>query len=164
MPNPESTSLNWCVGFVTRQLQGLRYYHAAWRKVLMLSVFLGVVLAGNLVMVPWSLATGDYPSAVVSFTALLTLGLVASWLMRRSERCVNTHLGQRAVGGISRPLRLAVAAPVAGFVNLIAVARAYFTKHVTWRGIRYHIRSGMDVTRTNYAPYVPDSDIDQHSL
>jgi cellulose synthase/poly-beta-1,6-N-acetylglucosamine synthase-like glycosyltransferase len=164
MPNPESASLSWCVKFVTRQLQGLRYYHGAWCRVLMFSVFLGVVLAGNLVMLPWSLATDDYPSAAVSFMALLTLGFVASWLMRRSERCVNAQLGERAVGGISPPLKLAVAAPIAGMVNLVAVARSYFLSDVTWRGVHYHIRSGTDVTRTNYAPYVPESDIDQHSL
>ncbi len=164
MPNPESASLSWCVRFVTRQLQGLRYYHAAWPKVLMIGVFLGVVLAGNLVMVPCSLATEDYRSAAVSCTALLALGLVASWLMRRSERCVNAHLGERAVGGISHPLKLAVAAPIAGMVNLAAIARTCFLSDVTWRGIHYHVRSGMDMTRMNYAPYVPESDVDQHSL
>ncbi len=164
MPNPESTSLSWCVGFVTRQLQGLRYYHDAWRKVLMFSIFFGVVLAGNLAMVAWSSVTGDYLSAGICLMTLVTLGLVASWLMRRSERCVNALLGERAVGGMSIPILLAVAAPIAAMVNLVAVARTYLLREVTWRGIRYQIRSGTDVTRTNYAPYAPESDVQKHSL
>ena len=164
MPNPESASLSWCVRFVTRQLQGLRYYHDAWRRVLLFGLFSGAVLVGCAGLLVWTLARADFLSAGINASVLVTFGVVAGWLMHRSERRVNSFLGDRAVGGTSLPLMLVVAAPIAQLVHLIALVRAYVLSDVTWRGIRYQIRSGMDVTRTNYAPYVPESDMVQHSL
>lgn len=164
MPNPENASLSWCVKFVTRQLQGLRYYHDAWRLVLLFGVLSGAVLLGNAIMIPWALLAQDYLSAGISASVFLVFGVIAGWLMNRSERRVNEYLGDRAVGDYSRPLRLILAAPVAQVVHLVALVRAYVLSDVTWRGIRYHIRSGMEIRRTNYAPYVPETDIVQHSL
>lgn len=164
MPNPENASLSWCVRFVTRQLQGLRYYHDAWRLVLIFGILSGAVLLGNALMIPWSLVAGNYLCAGMSAGVFLIFGLVAGWLMHRSEKRVNAYLGDRAVGDLSRPLSLVMAAPVAQIVHLVALVRAYLLTDVTWRGIRYRIRGGMEITRTNYAPYVPETDIVQHSL
>ena len=115
-------------------------------------------------MIPWALVAQDYLSAGISASVFMIFGVVAGWLMNRSEKRVNAYLGDRAVGDYSRPLSLILAAPVAPVVHLVALVRAYVLSDVTWRGIRYQIRSGMEITRTNYAPYVPETDIVQHSL
>ncbi|MEQ9409212.1 MAG: glycosyltransferase family 2 protein [Fuerstiella sp.] len=164
MPNPESASLSWCVKFVTRQLQGLRYYHHAWRRVLLFGLLSGAVLLGNAMLLPWALLKQQYVAAGLTGSVLTAFAVVAGWLMYRSERRVNAFLGDRAVGNYSRPLMLVMAAPITQIVHLVALVRAYVLSDVTWRGIRYQIRSGMDVTRTNYAPYVPETDMVQHSL
>lgn len=164
MPNLESASLGWCVSFVTRQLQGLRYYHKAWRRVLTFGLFSGVVLVGNAVMLPLALISQDYTSAGISSFILVTFGIVTGWLMHRSEREVALFLQDRAVGGRSQALMLVVAAPVAQIIHLVALVRAYISTDVTWRGIHYQIRSGMDVTRTNYAPYTAETEAAKHSL
>ena len=131
---------------------------------LLFGLFSGAVLLGNAVLLPWSLIASDTWSAVVSGTALATFGIVGAGLVYRSERRVNAYLGDRTVGSYSLPFMLVVAAPIAQVVHLIALVRAYVLSDVTWRGIRYHIRSGMEITRTNYAPYVAESDVVQHSL
>jgi len=161
MPNPESASLGWCVSFVTRQLQGLRYYHDAWRRVMAFGLFSGVALVGNAVMLPLALISQDHVSAGISSLTLATFGMVAGWLIYRSEREVELFLQDRAVGGRSLPLMLA--APFAQLIHLVALVRAYTCTDVTWRGIRYKIRSGTDITRTNYAPYVAETEA-LHSL
>lgn len=164
MPNPESASLSWCVNFVTRQLQGLRYYHGAWRSVLLFGLFSGAVLVGNAILSMVALYQENYVCAAVAAGTLGLFGVVAGGLMFRSERRVNQHLGDRAVGKFSLPWMLILASPITQFVHLIALVRAYVLSDVTWRGIRYQIRSGMDIKRTNYAPYVPETDVVQHSL
>ena len=107
--------------------------------------------------------TADFPSSMISSTALATFGVVASGLFYRSDRRVNTCLGDQAVGGFSLPLMI-LAAPIAQLVHLAALLRVCVLDEVTWRGIRYRIRSGLEVTRTNYAPYVAETDMVQHSL
>lgn len=149
---------------MTRQLQGLRYYHDAWRTVLLFGLFSGFVLLANAVLVPWSLIASDAVSAMISGTALATFGIVCAGLVYRSESRVNAYLGQRSVGTYSLPIMLAIAAPAAQVVHMIALVRAYVLSDVTWRGIRYRIRSGMDITRTNYAPYKAETDLLKHSL
>ncbi len=156
MPNPESATFTWCVNFVTRQLQGLRYYHSAWPTVLALGLFSGAVLVGVIVVSLLALAQADFASAGVGFGVLGLFGVVACWLMIRSEKQVIMHLRDRSIGTTSSPWRLIVAAPVAQVVHLLALVRAYVLSDVTWRGIRYEIRSGMDVTRLNYSPYEPE--------
>lgn len=164
MPNRESTSLKWCVNFVTRQLQGLRFYHSAWRKVMFFGVFSGLIFVANIVCAWVAVVSGDWLSASLAIGAILTFGGVCSWLMHRTERRVNNYLGSRAVGGFSLPWMLIIAAPITQVIHMVALFRAYVLHDVTWRGIRYEVRSGLDVTRTNYAPYVTESDAVQHSL
>lgn len=164
MSNPESASMGWCVKFVTRQLQGLRYYHNAWSSVCLFGMFSGAALVGSAVTVPLALMNHDYLSAGISATSLIVFGTVAGWLMQRSERCVNTHLGLGAVGTCSHPLMLIVAAPLTQVVHFIALIRVSVLSHVTWRGIHYHIRSGHEITRKNYEPFVAENDTGQRSL
>ncbi len=164
MPNPESASLGWCLSFVTRQLQGLKYYHSAWRAVLLYGLFSGALLVLNAALLVVGLCTSDLPLATVAGLSLATFGIVAGWLMQRSERCVNAFIGDRAVGGYSLPWMLILAAPITQVIHLVALVRAYLLGDVTWRGIRYQIHSGLDIKRTNYAPYVQEVDTVQHSL
>lgn len=164
MPNSESASLKWCVGFVTRQLQGLRYYHSAWRRVLLFGLFSGFVFLANIVMSGWAFIAGDVISGGICTAAILIFGGIASWLMHRSERVVHQFLGDRAVGGFSLPWMLLLAAPLTQLIHMLALFQAYVLSDVTWRGIRYHIRSGLDIKRTNYSPYVAETDVVEHSL
>ena len=163
MQNPESSSLSWCLSFVTRQLLGLRYYHTAWRTVMLFGLMSGIALLGNAALLVGAIMTADFLSAMVSGTALLTFGLVGSGLFYRSDRRLNAYLGDRAVGGFNLPLMI-LAALIAQLVHLIALVRVCVLNEVTWRGIRYRMRSGMDVTRINYAPYVAETDVMEHSL
>ncbi len=119
---------------------------------------------GSAVTVPLALMNHDYLSAGISATSLIVFGTVAGWLMQRSERCVNTHLGLGAVGTCSHPLMLIVAAPLTQVVHFIALIRVSVLSHVTWRGIHYHIRSGHEITRKNYEPFVAENDTGQRSL
>lgn len=166
MSNPESASLKWCISFVTRQLQGLRYYHSAWRRVLWFGLMSGIAILGCLGLWIASLAAADTYSALVTGGGLLMFGTVACWLMYRSEKRVNRFFARGGSVGLSNPLMLTVSAPVAQIVHLIALIRAFWLTDVTWRGIQYHIRSGMDLVRMNYQPYAPDAGHDkpQHSL
>ena len=84
--------------------------------------------------------------------------------MRRAERCVNAFLGNRAVGTFSHPLMLIVAAPATQVIHFIALIRVYVLSHVSWRGIHYHIRSGLEITRKNYEPFVAEANMEKHSL
>jgi len=153
MPNPESATFSWCVGFVTRQLQGLRYYHDSWQTVLTFGLFSGFVVTADVVLTIIALLQGDQLSAAIAGGAVLGMGIVAGWLMNRSERMLINYLQDRSIGTTSSFFKLLLAAPIAQTVHLIALIRAYVISDVTWRGIRYQIRSGMDLTRTNYAPY-----------
>ena len=153
MPNSESATFPWCVRFITRQLQGLRYYHSAWTTVMIFGLLSGSVLVLDTMLSVVALAQRDFLSAGIGFAALATFGIVAGWLMIRSEKQVNRHLQDRSVGTLSSPVKLMIAAPVTQVVHLLALVRAYVLTDVTWRGIHYEIRSGMDVTRTNYSPY-----------
>lgn len=164
MSNPESASMGWCVKFVTRQLQGLRYYHSAWTNVCLFGMFSGAALVGTAVAIPLALLNHDSASAAISTFSLIGFGLVAVWLMNRSERCVYNHLGSRAAGGCSHPLMLIVAAPLTQLVHFIALIRVSMLSQVSWRGIHYIIRSGHEITRTNYQPFVAEHDIGQQSL
>ena len=113
----------------------------------------GSVLVLDTMLSVVALAQRDFLSAGIGFAALATFGIVAGWLMIRSEKQVNRHLRDRSVGTLSSPIKLMIAAPVTQVVHLLALVRAYVLTDVTWRGIHYEIRSGMDVTRTNYSPY-----------
>jgi len=106
------------------------------------------------VLLPLALISQDFISAGISFLILVAFGIVTGWLMRRSEREVALFLQDRAVGGRSQALMLVLAAPITQVVHLIALVRAYTRTDVTWRGIRYQIRSGTDLTRDAYAPFV----------
>ncbi len=164
MPNPESATLSWCLSFVTRQLQGLRYYHSAWKTVLLYGLFSGGLLLVNAVLFTCALSSGDLLTAGIAGGSLVAFGVIAGWLMQRSERCVNSFIGERAVGGYSLPWMLILAAPITQVIHFVALTRAFALSDVTWRGIRYQIRSGLDVKRTNYAPYVSENDAVRHSL
>ena len=89
--------MRWCVSFVTRQLQGLRYYHDAWQKVLLFGLLSGIVLMGTAGTVALAVMTEDYLSAGIGSAALVLFGLVLGGMMHRAERCVNAFLGNRAV-------------------------------------------------------------------
>lgn len=164
MPNAEAATMKWCTNFVTRQLQGLRYYHGAWHRVLGFGLFSGVVLLGNIVMVPCALVNGDFVSAGIILSVILTFGAIISCLMRYVECEVDSLLGDTSLGNGSRLLMLALAAPITQVVHLVALVRAYLQRNVNWRGINYQVRSGMDITRTNYAPYIAETEAAQHSL
>ncbi|MEZ6125434.1 MAG: glycosyltransferase family 2 protein [Planctomycetaceae bacterium] len=157
MPNPETATLKWCLGFVTRQLLGLRFYHSAWKKVLFLGVFSGLVLMADAGLAAIALTRGKYLEGGIGLGAIVVLGVISGWLIRRSERDIGRFLQNRSVGGRSSILMLMLAAPVTQLVHLVALVRVYFWRDVVWRGIRYKIRSGMDLTRLNYAPYQPDA-------
>ncbi|MDG1895563.1 MAG: glycosyltransferase family 2 protein [Fuerstiella sp.] len=164
MPNAESATMKWCTNFVTRQLQGLRYYHSAWRQVLGFGLFSGAVLVCNISIVPLALMNQDFTSAGICSVMVLAFGL----LMRNMEREVDLLLGDRAIGNGSRPLMLALAAPITQIVHLVALVRAYLQNNVKWRGIHYRVRSGMDIVRTNYSPYAHEKQLQEtapkHSL
>jgi len=163
MQNQESASLRWFVGFVVRQVLGLRFYHRAWRTILVFGVFSGLVLLGNAILLLAALMTGDGVSTGVSSVALATFSLVAGGMFYRSDRTVHAYLGDRAVGKFNLPLMI-IAAPIAQLLTLVALARVCTLNEVTWRGIRYRIRRGKEVTRTNYAPYVSEHEMVRHSL
>jgi len=164
MANPESTSLKWCLSFVTRQLQGLRYYHRAWRTVLWFGLFSGCVLLVNLSLLLYGLLFDDLLCAALCGGGVVTFGVVTGWLMHRSERCVNAFIGDRAVGDYSLPLMLILAAPMTQIIHLIALVRACALRCVTWRGIRYQIHSGLNIKRTNYVPHLSETETPRHSL
>lgn len=164
MSNAESASLTWCLSFVTRQLQALRYYHSAWRRVLLFGLFSGFALVANLGILAYGLLYREFACAAIAGAVLITFGLVVGWLMHRSERCINACLGSRAIGEYSRPWMLILAAPVTQLIHMVALVQACAHRSVTWRGIRYEIRSGLNIKRTNYAPYQPESSKAQHSL
>ncbi len=164
MVNPEATSLKSCLSFLTRQLQAARYYHRAWRTVLWFGLFSGGVLLGNLSLILYGLFCDDLLCAALCGAGVATFGVVTGGLTQRSERCVNALIGDRAVGGSSLFLMIILAAPPAQIMHLIALVRACALRSATWRGIRYQIHSGLNMLRTNYVPYLSETDTPQHSL
>ncbi len=164
MPNSESASLSWCISFVTRQLQVLRYYHRAWNRVLLYGVLSAVAVLGCMVVTGIAGAQGNIAAFSIGASVLLAFGVVVGWLMRRAEFEIIKCLNGRALSVPSSVWRLMAAAPITQTVHGIALVRAYLRTTVIWRGIRYRVRSGMDVTRENYAPYVSETDTVKHSL
>jgi hypothetical protein len=164
MVNPEATSLKSCLSFLTRQLQAARYYHRAWRTVLWFGLFSGGVLLGNLSLILYGLFCDDLLCAALCGVGVATFGVVTAGLTQRSERCVNALIGDRAVGGYSLFLMIILAAPPTQIMHLIALVRACALRSATWRGIRYQIHSGLNMQRTNYVPYLSETDTPQHSL
>lgn len=164
MANPESTSLKSCLSFLTRQLQAVRYYHRAWRTVLWFGLFSGGVLLVNLSFILYGLFCDDLLSAALCGGGVATFGVVTGGLTLRSERRVNALIGERAVGDYSFFLMIILAAPTTQIIHLIALVRACAFRCATWRGIRYQIHSGLNIKRTNYVPYLSETDTPQHSL
>lgn len=164
MPNSESASLSWCISFVTRQLQVLRYYHRAWTPILLYGIFSTVAVLGCIGATIAAAVEGDLLALGIGAGVLCLFGLTVGWLMRRAEHEIIKRLNGRAIAAPSSIWRLMAAAPITQVVHAIALTRAYLRTTMIWRGIRYRVRSGMDVTRENYAPYVPETDTVKHSL
>ena len=154
MPNSESASLSWCISFVTRQLQVLRYYHRAWLPVLSYGLLSGVAVLGCICVTIAAGLQGNTLAMGIGSAVLVLFGATVGWLMRRAEHEIIRCLKGRAIAAPSSVWRLMAAAPITQFVHGVALTRAYLRTTVIWRGIRYRVRSGMDVTRENYAPYV----------
>ena len=91
----------------------------------------GSVLVLDTMLSVVALAQRDFLSAGIGFAALATFGIVAGWLMIRSEKQVNRHLQDRSVGTLSSPIKLMIAAPVTQVVHLLALVRAYVLTDVT---------------------------------
>ncbi len=164
MPNAESTSLTWCISFVTRQLQGLMYYHHAWRQVVCFGVFGGAVVSGLAAVAAIAVVQGDVATVLLISLMLTAFGLVLGWLMHRSEKVVRNLLQGRYQLPLSHWTMLVVAAPVTQVIHLLALCRALLASEVTWRGITYHIRSGLDINRMNYSAYLPSSSAGVESI
>ena len=164
MPNFEATTLSWCLSFVTRQLQVLRYYHRAWRSVVAYGIFSGVAAVGCVTTSAGALLQGNFTAAAIGFGTLGIFGVTVGWLMRRAENEIVKRLGGRAISKPSSVKLLIAAFPITQLIQSIALMKAYRLKRLTWRGIRYTIRSGLDITRENYAPYEAESSTVQHSL
>jgi hypothetical protein len=154
MINRESCTLAECIPFIVRQLLWTRIYHPGW----------GVVLAHTLVstglqlVAAWLAARGVLRGDHVS-AALAASGLVMYWggnvamlaiiehgmcgvARRRGERCADVPLG---AAWLLVPWIIATQA-----VHVLAVVRASISRSVTWRGIRYAIRSGFDIEMQPY--------------
>ncbi len=112
----------------------------------------GIVLLGTAGIVAWAFMIKDFLLAGIDSAALILFGLVSGWMMHRAERCVNAFLGSRAGGTFSHSLMLIVAAPATQVIHFIALIRAYVLSHISWRGIHYHIRSGLEITRKIMSP------------
>lgn len=164
MPNPEATTLTWCLSFVTRQLQVLRYYHRAWPSVVAYGLFSGIAAVGCVTTATISGLNGDLRGPAICLSTFALFGVTVGWLMRRAERQIVQTLQGRAITHPSSVKLLMAAFPLTQLVQSVALMKAYQTKRLTWRGIRYTIRSGLDITRENYAPYEPESSVVQHSL
>ena len=168
MVNQESASLNWCVSFVTRQMQLLRSYHRAWTQVLAGGLFVACVAIAGTTSSVISIVRGQYLGPLTAIC--LSVGAVwcAAWLLRRSERVIakSTGLTQEMVQSPYR--RLVLAIPVAVSVFVIALIKSYLIKKVCWRGINYDLRPGKPPLRCNYAPYTISSGknatMDSHSI
>ena len=154
MVNQESAALKWCVNFVTRQLQLLRFYHHAWIHVLVGGLFAGAVvstlIASSLVNLSRGLLAGP------AFAALTLLGSFwcAAWLMKRSERVIADAQGLPRQTLENSYLSLLWSIPVALIIYVTALVRSYLLREVCWRGIRYDLKSGAPPLRRNYSPYI----------
>lgn len=164
MPNAESTSLAGCISFVTRQLQSLMYYHHAWRRVVSFGLFGGVIVGTMPALAAAALVQGDAATLILILSSLGVFGGVLGWLMHRGEKVVREALRQRYELPLSHWMMLVAAAPVTQVIHLLALCRALLTSEVTWRGITYRIRSGLDINRLNYSAYFPSTSAGAESI
>lgn len=149
MINRDACTLPECLSFLVRQLMWTRIYHSGW----------GVVLAHMLITTGLQVAaawlavrgagSGGQAAAAVAAGGLATywggnvvmLAIIESAMRglagRRGEECPAVPL---ASSWLLVPWMLVTQA-----VHVLAVIRASLGRTVTWRGIRYAIRSAFDI-------------------
>lgn len=153
MVNQESASLKWCINFVTRQLQLLRFYHHAWIHVLAGGLFAGAVVSLLIASSLVSLSRGLLAGPALTAFALFGSVWCAAWLMKRSERVIASARGLLPQTLENSYPSLLLSIPVALMIYVTALIRSYLLKEVCWRGIRYDLKSGSAPLRRNYYPY-----------
>lgn len=153
MLSMESTSLRWCLHFITRQLQMVRHYHHSWSAIQMYGVVSGMVLFALTILTILCSVSGELLSSAIAAAALLTYCIGVNYLMNRSDACVRKSLGIAEVSSLPATLMRLIAAPVCQIAHLIAVVGCRSQREIQWRGIRYKVDSAFEVRRLNYAPF-----------
>ncbi|MEQ8789657.1 MAG: glycosyltransferase family 2 protein [Pirellulaceae bacterium] len=149
MPIRENCRLGFCLDFLKRQMMWTRIYHPNWLLVLSHAVASTLLVAAAIVLACVEAANGHWPAAALSGGSLAGYLLVMLIMIVVLEAGVRRSLRWRRLNprwlSTAKVLKMPPAILLTMAVYLVAVLLANFGQRVTWRGVRYWIRSQWDV-------------------
>ena len=159
MVNREHCTLGYTFRWAARMLTWSRLYEPTFWITILHAVFSNTVMLVNFALLLAGLV-GWLPTAVIwiSLAALLLAGIQCAAAFCVARSCVGESAKLRGeklspLAGRHWLWAFAFAAPahlMFGWGCLIALT----TKEITWRGIRYRLKSGGKVERMNYEPFL----------
>jgi hypothetical protein len=174
MVNRESCSAGFAFGWIIRMLTWSRLYeptfwltgvHAAFSN----AVMLGTI--GFLVVALTQLLRGDVTGLYLLAATIVSL-VVSGWLCltayRSTRRCVaaSCQLRGQSLEAMSgwQCWKVVLSSAPAYLMFGLGCLVSLLTRTISWRGIRYRIRSGYDVQRLNYQPFSGPEQPQDHSI
>jgi cellulose synthase/poly-beta-1,6-N-acetylglucosamine synthase-like glycosyltransferase len=157
MINRENIALGAFHRWVCRQMLNVRLYHPAWPAVVAHGTLSAIAPLAAFSLLFVALSRGDAAAATLLISGLViyATSLLLSLLpMVNAMRTIAAHRGEpsRWISGW-RIVKLAVALPVAQYVQTSAIISALWTKSTSWRGIRYYIEGRWKIRMEEYSPY-----------
>lgn len=168
MINREECNLAFCFNFMTRWMTWARMYRAGWLE----TVFGTLVISGGLIVSALLVVLGLALNRV-DVAAWASGGLVSYWLLmlvllvllEMSTRHIMSSRGEATMRFSPRIwARVAVAIPFAQGVHLAAMLVAAFKRHITWRGVTYHIQGPWNICMIDDQPFELASKASQHNV
>ena len=159
MVNRENCTLRYTFGWAARMLTWSRLYEPTFWITILHALFSSAVMLANFAVLVAGLI-GWFPQAAIwiSLVALILAGIQCAAAFCVSRSCVSESAKLR--GESLSPLAIrhwlwafACAAPAHAMFGW-GCAVALFTKEIAWRGIRYRLKSGGEVERIDYRPFV----------
>jgi hypothetical protein len=168
MVNRESCGLPDFTNWVSRQLLTARLYHPSWPLVAGHAVLSSGFMAAALVLIIWSLAVGDFVSALISAGGLLAYQGSNFYLLWRLELTAGNAVRRRGESSKRYSWRdlLSLPAGVAltQVVYVVALLKAIFSRSVVWRGAVYRIHGKKGIQLVHDRPFTSSQDATKETL
>jgi ceramide glucosyltransferase len=141
-PSFESCSFRELIEFTTRQLKITRAYAPhLWKAVLTGSLLFGLGFFGGIVLVAARAMMGlSFATPLILLLVIFALGLMKSYLRLRAVRLV---IADRPLRSFTTALAHLTLWPLASLLFLCN-ALAAISRHITWRGITYELKSSTE--------------------
>lgn len=159
MVNGEHCTLGYTVGWAARMLTWSRLYEPTFWITILHALLSNLVMLVNVAVLVAGLFGGLPPTVIwVSLAALIIAGVQCAAAFRVARSCVGESAKLRGesllpLAGRHWLWAFALAAPahlMFGWGCLVALT----TKQIAWRGIEYRLKSGGEVERLGYRPFV----------